>query len=204
MKKLSVFTIILAGLFFLQFNGTTEATTLHNGKSGAEVRELQQTLSHLGYFEGSATGYYGSQTENAVRQLQRDFHLSVDGIAGPVTHQIVDDIRKMARVVHGEARGESYEGKVAVASVILNRVEDRGFPSTIHNVIFQRNAFTAVHDGQYNLTPEPAAYQAVKDAWLGWDPSRGATYYYNPDIATSEWIFTRDTILRIGNHLFAE
>ena len=203
LKKLAIFTFLLAGFFFFQLNETTQAATLQSGSSGAEVAELQKTLSYLGYFEGTATGYYGPLTEGAVRNLQRDFHLGVDGVTGPVTHKMVNDIENMARVVHGEARGESYEGQVAVAAVIFNRVKDKGFPSTINNVIFQRNAFTAVHDGQYNLTPSSAAYKAVKDAWLGWDPTNGSTYYYNPTIATSQWIFTRKTVLSIGNHVFA-
>lgn len=110
----------------------------------------------------------------------------------------------MARTVHGEARGEIFEGKVAVAAVIMNRVQSRAFPGSTYGVIFQRNAFTAVNDGQYWLTPNASAYRAVREAAKGWDPSSGATYYYNPVTATDQWIFTRSTIKKIGKHVFAK
>ncbi|WP_209121582.1 cell wall hydrolase [Alkalihalobacillus sp. BA299] len=179
--------------------------TLQNGDRGQQVVALQKKLVELDYLEVAPTGYYGTLTEDAVRRLQQDFRLSVDGVAGPKTLHRLIEIEKMAKVVHGEARGESYEGQVAVAAVIKNRLYSSEFPSTVEGVINQRNAFTAVQDGQYNLTPTYIAYRAVKDAWKGWDPSHGATYYYNPQIATSEWIFTYTTPkFSIGRHLFAD
>ncbi|TMW74133.1 cell wall hydrolase [Alteribacter natronophilus] len=181
-----------------------EASMLEQGSTGEKVTELQETLHKLGYLPVSPTGYYGSMTEEAVRSFQSDFSLAPDGVAGPVTLQKSNNVTTMAHVVHGEARGESYEGQVAVAAVILNRVRDAGFPSNVDGVVFQRNAFTAVIDGQYYLTPDRTAYKAVKDAHLGWDPSYGSTYYYNPEIATSQWIFSRTPVTTIGNHLFAE
>nr|WP_232735703.1 cell wall hydrolase [Alteribacter populi] len=205
LKKFIIFTIMFASFFFIQQENKTEASSLLvDGSSGSDVESIQQTLYHLGYLDVNPTGYYGSLTAEAVRQFQTDFNMSIDGVVGTNTQQKLSDVEKMARVVHGEARGESYEGQVAVAAVIYNRVEDSGFPSTVHDVIFQRNAFTAVADGQYDLTPDSNAYQAVKDAQLGWDPSSGSTYYYNPEIATSSWIFTREKTLKIGSHLFAE
>ncbi|WP_216827566.1 cell wall hydrolase [Alkalihalobacterium elongatum] len=178
---------------------------LQNGDQGQEVFELQQKLVKLDYLNVAPTGYYGMLTENAVRQLQQDFRLSVDGVAGPRTFYRLVEIEKMAKIVHGEARGETYKGQVAVAAVIKNRLYSSEFPSTVEGVIYQRNAFTAVQDGQYNLTPTYIAYRAVKDAWIGWDPSYGSTYYYNPQIATSQWIFDNTTPkLTIGRHLFAD
>src|SRR5690606_28584101 len=113
------------------------------------------------------------------------------------------NVDMLAHVVYGEARGESYEGQVAVAAVILNRMESSEFPDTLSNVIFQKNAITAVNDGQYWLQPDAAAYQAVRDAFDGWDPTGGAVYYYNPYTATDQWIFTRTVIKQIGSHNFA-
>jgi N-acetylmuramoyl-L-alanine amidase len=117
---------------------------------------------------------------------------------------MLNEVEKMARVVHGEARGESYIGKVAVAAVILNRLDDPSFPDTVEDVILQTNAFTAVHDGQYDLKPNSYAYRAVIDAIQGWDPTYGSVYYYNPDLATNTWIFSRQSVTKIGNHLFAQ
>ncbi len=177
---------------------------LQKEDDGDQVVELQQKLIALEYLHTNATGYYGSLTEEAVRKLQQDFDLAADGVAGPHTFTRLDEIEKLARIVHGEARGEPYKGQVAVAAVVKNRLKSSEFPSTIEGVIYQRNAFTAVHDGQYELAPTSISYKAVRDAWTGWDPSDGATYYYNPDIATSEWIFTRTPTFSIGRHLFAE
>jgi spore cortex-lytic enzyme len=114
------------------------------------------------------------------------------------------DINLMANAVYGESRGEPYIGQVAVSSVIINRVADPRFPNTISDVIFQPGAFTAVSDGQIWLTPNDTAKRAVMDAINGWDPSQGALYYFNPDTATSAWIWSRPQIQKIGKHIFCK
>ena len=114
-----------------------------------------------------------------------------------------DDLNLLTRAVYSEARGETLEGQVAVASVILNRVADDRFPNTVKGVVFQPWAFTAVHDGQFWLTPNNDAKEAVKLALKGWDPTAGATFYYNPAKVTSHWIYTRPIITKIGRHYFA-
>ncbi|GAA0347291.1 spore cortex-lytic enzyme [Bacillus carboniphilus] len=115
-----------------------------------------------------------------------------------------NDIQLMANAVYGEARGEPYEGQVAVAAVILNRVESPTFPNTVSGVIFEPLAFTAVADGQIWLTPNERAKEAVLDAINGWDPTGNAIYYFNPDTATSSWIWGRPQIKRIGKHIFCK
>ncbi|MBD7936043.1 spore cortex-lytic enzyme [Cytobacillus sp. Sa5YUA1] len=115
-----------------------------------------------------------------------------------------NDIQIMANAVYGEARGEPYIGQVAVAAVILNRVESASFPDTVYGVIFEPRAFTAVADGQIWLTPNETAREAVIDAINGWDPSGDALYYFNPDTATSPWIWTRPQIKKIGQHIFCK
>ncbi len=114
-----------------------------------------------------------------------------------------EDIELMARVVYGESRGEPFEGQIAVAAVILNRVFANDFPSTVSGVIYQDLAFTAVADGQYKLTPDAQAYQAVRQALNGYDPTYGALYYWNPSTATSRWVWSREVTLKIGRHVFA-
>lgn len=115
-----------------------------------------------------------------------------------------NDIRLMANAVYGEARGEPYEGQVAVAAVIINRVNSATFPNSISGVIFEPRAFTAVADGQIWLTPDDTAEEAVLDALNGWDPSGNAEYYFNPETATSSWIWSRPQIKKIGKHIFAK
>jgi N-acetylmuramoyl-L-alanine amidase len=195
--------VALAALFFVFPAEGHASSLLKNGDSNAEVKELQKQLIELDYLDTDATGHYGPLTEQAVRNFQSDFDLVVDGITGVATHSLLEEIHKLARIVYGEARGEAFEGQVAVAAVALNRVESDEFPATLAGVIYQRNAFTAVHDGQYDLSPDATAYQAVREAYKGNDPSQGALYYFNPDIATSEWIKTRTIERMIGNHAFA-
>lgn len=115
-----------------------------------------------------------------------------------------NDIQLMANAVYGESRGEPYTGQVAVAAVILNRVESASFPNTVSGVIFEPRAFTAVADGQIWLTPNERAKEAVLDAINGWDPTGNALYYFNPDTATSGWIWTRPQIKQIGKHIFCK
>ncbi|WP_418790545.1 cell wall hydrolase [Phosphitispora sp. TUW77] len=114
------------------------------------------------------------------------------------------DLDLLARAVYAEARGETYEGQVAVAAVILNRVKHSGFPNTIPEVIYQPGAFTAVDDGQIYLAADETAYTAVQDAVNGWDPSYGALYYWNPATAQNKWVWSRTIIRQIGNHIFAK
>ena len=109
----------------------------------------------------------------------------------------------LARCVYSEARGEPYAGQVAVAAVVLNRVRSSSFPNTIAGVIYQKGAFTAVSDGQINLTPNQTAYNAARDALNGWDPTGGCLYYYNPATATSKWIWSLKVEIKIGKHAFA-
>ncbi|MCM3720224.1 cell wall hydrolase [Fictibacillus phosphorivorans] len=200
-RKVMLVFVLTAALFVpsnVQAHGL-----LQSGSQGYEVSELQQRLKNMGFFYGPVTGYYGPITERAVMDFQYKSNLSSDGVAGPATFLMMNEVEKMARVVHGEARGESYIGKVAVAAVILNRLDDTDFPNNVGDVIHQTNAFTAVHDGQYHLSPNRYAYRAVIDALQGWDPTYGSVYYYNPELATNSWIFTRQSVTTIGNHLFA-
>ena len=112
------------------------------------------------------------------------------------------DVQLLARAINGEARGEPYEGQVAVGAVILNRVKAPNFPNTISGVIYQPGAFTAVSDGQINvaLEDESTVVKAARDALNGWDPTGGAIYYFNPDTATNKWIWSRPHIKTIGKH----
>jgi N-acetylmuramoyl-L-alanine amidase len=108
----------------------------------------------------------------------------------------------IARLINGEARGEPYEGQVAVGAVVLNRTRDPRFPSTVPGVIYQPGAFTAIVDGQIHANMEQSSINAARDALNGWDPSDGAIYYFNPATATSSWIWSRPLIKIIGKHRF--
>jgi len=116
------------------------------------------------------------------------------------------DIQLLARAINGEARGESYEGQVAVGAVILNRVKHSDFPNTIAGVIYQPGAFTAVSDGQINVAidEDSTVYKAARDAMNGWDPTNGCIYYFNPNTATNSWIWSKTIVKTIGKHNFCK
>lgn len=123
-----------------------------------------------------------------------------------VNNSSISDVQLLARAINGEARGESYEGQVAVGAVILNRVKNPNFPNSIAGVIYQPGAFTAVSDGQINIPIDKNAtvVKAAQDALNGWDPTNGAIYYFNPNTATSSWIWSRPFIKTIGKHRFCK
>ena len=190
------------------------------GSRGSEVTQIQTKLKRWGYYKGNIDGIYGSQTVEAVKYFQRKNGLAVDGIAGKNTLAAMgifnssnssgssssnsSDLNLLARLIYGEARGESYTGQVAVGAVVLNRVRSSSFPNTISGVIYQKGAFDAVSDGQINLTPNSTAKKAAQDALNGWDPSYGAIYYFNPATATNKWIWSRPMTVTIGNHRFCK
>ncbi len=203
-----------------------QTAVLKQGANGGEVKELQRRLKEWGYYKGAVDGIYGKGTVEAVKAFQKKNGLTPDGVAGIETYKALgmndsvkvlendrknsgnsnytnSDLYLLAKCIYAEARGESYTGQVAVGAVILNRVASPSFPNTISGVIYQRHAFTAVSDGQINLEPNQTALNAAADAMNGWDPTYGCLYYYNPAVATSSWIFGRQTVTTIGKHVFA-
>lgn len=115
-----------------------------------------------------------------------------------------EELLLLSKLITGEARGESYEGQVAVAAVVINRVKDSRFPDSIKEVIYQKNAFSVVNDGSIDMPPTDSAYKAAREALYGLDPTNQAIYFWNPDIATCKWIRTLNPYMRIGNHVFAK
>ncbi len=218
---LAVTLLVASILFSLAYSQSTDAfaMTLKKGVSGDSVKQMQQALNDKGYWVGTPDGVFGAGTEAGLKKFQAENGLTADGIAGVKTLEKLgiaksttasnnagysdSDVYLLAKTIHAEARGESYIGQVAVGAVILNRVKSPEFPNTISGVVYQPWAFTAVHDGQINLEPDEQSIRAAKDALNGWDPSGGCIFYYNPDKATSQWIFTTQTVTQIGSHIFS-
>lgn len=206
--------IVIIVAAYNSFNMETYDVLSKIGSSGEEVTKIQQALKDRGYFNADVTGYFGSITENAVKNFQRDNGLDVDGIVGPKTLRALgitqgtippateSNINLLARIISAEARGEPYIGQVAVGAVVLNRVNHPSFPDTISEVIYQPGAFSAVDDGQFNQPVSDSAYQAARDALNGIDPTGGCIYYYNPAKTSNAWIRSRPIIKVIGDHTF--
>ena len=227
-KTFKIFSLILVAAVMVfsvsTFSNATVnsayAAVIKQGSTGATVKTIQQKLKNWGYYSGAVDGIFGAKTTAAVKLFQKRNNLTVDGIVGAKTLAALgisatsssgatssyssSDLNLLAHLIYGEARGETYVGQVAVGAVVMNRIKSSSFPNTMAGVIYQSYAFTAVADGQINLTPNDTAKKAAQDAMNGWDPTYGAIYYYNPKTATSQWIFSRQTTITIGNHVFAK
>lgn len=221
---LTVAAIVALNVFFAAWSQYAAADLYKKGSTGATVTEIQTRLKAWGYYTGAVDGTYGSATEKAVKYFQQSNGLTADGQAGSETLAALGlptgggsasgggeggssgsgegDIDLLARLISAEARGEPYEGQVAVGAVVLNRVEHASFPNSISGVIYQSGAFSCLDDGQFDEPVAESAYRAAQDALNGWDPSSGAIYYFNPSTATSSWIWSRPVILTIGKHMF--
>ena len=189
------------------------------GSTGDEVKQIQTKLKNWGYYTGNVDGIFGSKTFEAVKKFQKANGLTVDGIVGEKTLAALGiqessnnsysnsnntDLNLLSKLVNAEARGEPYNGMVAVAATVLNRVSDSRFPNTIAGVIYQSGAYTCVSDGQINLAGTEQSKKAAQDAINGWDPTYGCIYYCNPNTATSSWIWSRPQVLKIGSHIFCK
>ncbi|MGR6337253.1 cell wall hydrolase [Priestia megaterium] len=114
----------------------------------------------------------------------------------------------LARLVEAEAKGESYEGKVGVATVVLNRVDSPKFPDTVTGVIKQvvgkAYAFSPVQNGSINKPASEDSKKAVEQALTRKDRLDDSIYFYNPKTATDNWIRSRAVIKTIDHHVFAK
>lgn len=169
-------------LFFLCLFGTPTGA--------AAPKPIQQTLNKS---HGKGSGTANPQTKEATRSNTRAKHFNLSA----------SDIDLLARLVYAEGRGEPYEGQMAIAAVVINRVQSSQFPNTVRGVIFAPNAFSPVKGGTLSRETNETARKAVLDALNKKDPTKGALYFFNPNTATSSWIWSRPKAVRIENHIFA-
>lgn len=227
LKNLYIFIIAFAiaagagaagyAAYELYYKESSVYVTSKYGSTGDEVRKIQQKLSDLGYSVGNVDGIYGQRTQNAVKAFQRNVGLTADGIAGPATLLYLGlgngsssnstsysdaDVQLLGKVISAEARGESYEGQVAVGAVILNRVAHSSFPDSISGVVYQAGAFSCVYDSNWYEPISETSKRAALDALNGWDPTGGAIYYFNPTKTNDTFMHSRPVIKVIGNHYF--
>ncbi len=204
----AVAAAVLLAVFWLAAAGAT-----YTKLPASDVQEIQRRLKAWGYYSGEVDGIYGDLTYKAVRYFQSKNGLSVDGFVGNKTAEKLGiqlsngkdegaDTYLLAKLVYAEARGEPYQGKVAVAAVVLNRVKSAEFPNSISGVIYQPGAFSVVSDGQISLSPDAEALRAAKDALAGADPTGGCLFYYNPKKTSNSYMLSKPVALSIGNHNF--
>ncbi|MDO5110826.1 MAG: spore cortex-lytic enzyme [Clostridia bacterium] len=222
MNRRNSILLLLSLLLLFGAFAATRAASLQLGSKGDEVKQLQTKLKRWGYYGGNADGHFGPATQKAVITFQQKNGLTPDGVVGEATARALgmqlggasssankgesssgsNDAYLLARLVYGEARGEPYKGKVAVAAVVLNRVNSASFPNSVAGVVYQSGAFDVVADGQINLAPDSEAIRAARDAMNGYDPTNGCLYYHNPAKSTSAWMREKPIKITIGSHAF--
>ncbi len=229
MKHSRKLVVVCTIIFCLLFSVTsafaeTSYTTLKFGSKGSAVTKLQKELKAKGILKSTTDGIYGKKTERAVIEFQIASYIRIDGIAGKQTQAFLfakpvsrgstisrkadpSHVYWLSRIIHSEAEGEPYEGKVAVGNVVLNRVNSKDFPNTIYNVIFEYYKgipqFSPVEEGTIYNTPSKESIKAAEDALKGVRPVGTSTYFFNPDKAKGKWIVENKTYFkRIGNHTF--
>lgn len=210
---------VLGGIGYAVFSveNQTSYAVSKLGSSGDEVKSIQRKLSSLGYYKGSIDGIYGQATKSAVTAFQRNCGITADGICGSKTLLYLglggsgssnstsysnSDVELLAKVISAEARGESYEGQVAVGAVILNRVKHPSFPDSISGVVYQNGAFSCVNDSNWYQPVSETSKRAAIDAINGWDPSGGAIYYFNAKKTNDSFMHSRPVVKVIGDHKF--
>ncbi|WHY85146.1 cell wall hydrolase [Neobacillus novalis] len=197
LKKLVIATGLILSMSALTLNGTTEAaTTTHKVKSGETYWKI-----------ASKFGVPVNSLMKANNAASSALNIGQNLV---IPNSTVTSAEKdlMARLVHAEAKGEPYAGKVAVATVILNRVASKDFPNTINGVIYEKSngyyAFTPVQNGAINQPADAASKQAVNEALAFKGQGNGSLFFFNPKTAVSKWIFSREVTVTIGNHRFAK
>ncbi|MCL6636276.1 MAG: spore cortex-lytic enzyme [Peptococcaceae bacterium] len=220
---LAALLLVTAGLLAVAVQAKAQPV-LYWGSGGDDVYRVQQRLAQWGYYNGVPDGYYGYDTYRAVQEFQRNNGIAADGVVGPGTWEALGfsageppeapavsrgaagdrgDITLLARVIEGEAADEPLLGKVAVGAVILNRTKSASFPHSISEVIFQPDAFESVSNGQANRPVSRESLQAAQMAMSGYDPTGGSIYFWNPGKPVSPWVWSRNIVTQIGNHVFA-
>uniref|UniRef100_UPI0034D6FF49 cell wall hydrolase n=1 Tax=Priestia megaterium TaxID=1404 RepID=UPI0034D6FF49 len=187
-KKLAIIGALAVPMFGMSHVANAAETT-HRVKAG-------ETLYKIG-------AEYGV----TVEQLKEANHKSTDSINANETLTIPNSISEsdkelLARLVQAEAKGEPYAGKVAVATVVLNRVDSDSFPNSIHDVIYQDRQFTPVQNGEINKAADAEAKKAVNEALAFRGQGKGSLFFFNPDKTSDQWLRQKQVTITIGNHVF--
>lgn len=192
MKSLAIM-FISTSLF--GFNQQTHAATTYTVQAGDSLYKIGQQFG-VAYKDLQSMNQLNSTVIYPGQQLT---------IPASISQQ---DKELLARLVSAEAKGEPYAGKVAVATVVLNRLDHPDFPNSVRDVIYQIDgghyAFTPVANGAINTPADAESKKAVMEALSFRGQGNGSLYFYNPKTSSSKWILSRPVTVQIGNHVFAK
>jgi N-acetylmuramoyl-L-alanine amidase len=206
MKKL---TIIIALLASFLFASPTFAYTVKSGDTMSQIAvDHHLTLQELASLNPQIKNLdliYVEQTVNTGNNENTGNEENKENTAKQEMKVGISDYEKdlLARLVRAEAEGEPLEGQIAVACVVLNRVDSPDFPKTIKDVIYERGQFQPVRNGEINKPADEDAIKAVNEALTEYrNVAAGSLFFYNPVTASSHWLDSRETAVVIGSHVF--
>lgn len=207
-KRFYIRMSIILTVVFCIMAVINQITLRHEAKAAAEVSST--TVQETAAMQIDAT-----EVVETMEEIVKKAELSAYGPSDEYYYSISEkDKVLIAKVVWAEARGECFEGKVAVAAVILNRYfngEGQAFDrSSIESVVTQKSQFASITKvTMKDLEANPECMEAVEAACKGWDPTRqifeeGACFFYAPKGVTGYQAEIREGIkvLVIGNHNF--
>jgi len=196
LKKLVIAAGLTLSMSAFAFNAQTEAATTHKVQSGETYWKIASK--------------YGVPVNTLMTANGAKNTMLYAGSSLVIPNSTITAAEKdlIARLVHAEAKGEPYAGKVAVATVILNRIDSADFPNTVNGVVYEKSngyyAFTPVANGSINQSADADSKAAVNEALAFRGQGSGSLFFYNPNTAVSQWIFSREVTVTIGNHRFAK
>lgn len=194
MKRLKLATLPVVAFF--AFTGVSEANAnTHDVNEG-------ESLWSIGIDYGVATEDIKAENGKSEEAINPGEQLEI-----PESSVSPEEEELLARIIHAEAKGEPYHGKVGVGTVVLNRVADDQFPDSIEEVIYEVEGgsyqFSPVLDGTIYESADEESKQAAREAIVFDGQGQGSTYFYNPETASNHWNATRDETITIGDHVFA-
>ncbi|AQX55064.1 cell wall hydrolase [Priestia flexa] len=189
-KKLAIIGALTVSMLGLGHSASAAETT-HRVDSGESLYKI------------------GMEYGVSIKDLKAENNKETDALAINETLKIPSSISStdkdlLARIIHAEAKGEPYAGKVAVATVILNRVDDDAFPNSIREVIYQKGQFEPVSNGEINKPADAEAKKAVNEALALHGGGSGSLFFFNPSKTDNQWLRQKEVTTTIGDHVFAK
>ncbi len=215
MKKLVTCAASVIFALCMMVNASCAEYAEKLGAKGKTVLNVQTELENKGYKIRDKKGFFGLETLAAIIAFQERASLEISGIIdtptkklllGSETNSTDDDLHWLSKIVHAESCGERYDGKLAVANCVLNRVKSDEYPDSIKEVIFDTKygvQYQPTVNGSIYQTPDDNCTQAAKDALSGNNPIGECLFFFNPATANNFWISeNREFYTAIGNHHF--
>lgn len=178
---------------YLEINGrylwVADGMKISNGLILVPIRSLCEALSASIYWDAATNEIHITSNGNPL-------------VSGDLYYQ-EDVIYWLSRIINAESGNQSLEGKIAVGNVILNRVESSRFPSTVYDVIFEKNQFTPASNGSIYKDPNEESILAAKLCLDGANTAEDCYFFVNPTVSPNSWAARNCTYVQtIGAHAF--